>query len=71
MSSDSSTRSPWTGVSQFLPTTRRLLEFSNCKGPKEDDKEGYSSVSSGDIFTYLDIQLLLFILCHCKTALNQ
>ena len=42
MSSDSSTRSPWTGVSQFLPTTRRLLEFSNCKGPKEDDKEGYT-----------------------------
>ena len=31
MSSDSSARSPWTGLSQFLPTTSRILEFSNCQ----------------------------------------
>ena len=41
MSSDSSTRSPWTGVSQFLPTTRKLLEFSNCAGPQDSDKIVY------------------------------
>ena len=28
MSSDSSARSPWTGVSQFLPTTQKLLQVS-------------------------------------------
>jgi len=38
MSSDSSTRSPWTGVSQFLPTTQKLLQFSNKEGPKPTDK---------------------------------
>ena len=41
LSSDSSTRSPWTGVSQFLPTTRKLMEFSNCAGPKDSDKIVY------------------------------
>ena len=71
MSSDSSTRSPWTGVSQFLPTTRRLLEFSNCKGPKEDDKEGYSSVSSGNIYILRYSIILVHPVCHCKTVLNQ
>ena len=29
MSSDSSARSPWTGVSQFLPTTQKLLQVSS------------------------------------------
>ena len=28
MSTDSSARSPWTGVSQFLPTTQKLLQVS-------------------------------------------
>jgi len=41
MSSDSSARSPWTGLSQFLPTTQKLLEFSNCEGPKKTDKIVY------------------------------
>merc|ERR550534_3127999 len=35
MSSDSTARSPWTGLSQFLPTTQKLLEFSNNEGPKK------------------------------------
>jgi len=41
MSSDSSARSPWTGVSQFLPTTQKLLQFSNCKGPEPGQKIVY------------------------------
>jgi len=41
MSTDASARSPWTGLSQFLPTTRRLLEFSNKKGPSPEDKVVY------------------------------
>jgi len=41
MSSDSSARSPWTGVSQFLPTTQKILQFSNKEGPKPSDKIVY------------------------------
>ena len=33
MSTGAAARSPWTGLSQFLPTTQKLLEFSNCKVP--------------------------------------
>jgi len=41
MSSDSTTRSPWTGVSQFLPTTQKLLQFSNCSGPEPGQRIVY------------------------------
>jgi len=41
MSSDSTTHSPWTGVSQFLPTTQKILQFSNKEGPKKNDKIVY------------------------------
>jgi ethanolamine-phosphate cytidylyltransferase len=41
MSSDSSTKSPWTGVSQFLPTTSKILQFSNRTEPKKTDKIVY------------------------------
>lgn len=34
MSQDSSARSPWTGVSQFLPTTQKIIQFSEGKEPK-------------------------------------
>jgi len=41
MSSDASARSPWTGVSQFLPTTQKLLQFSNCQGPEPGQRVVY------------------------------
>jgi len=41
MSSDSTARSPWTGVSQFLPTTQKILQFSNKEGPRPTDKIVY------------------------------
>jgi ethanolamine-phosphate cytidylyltransferase len=41
MSSDATARSPWTGVSQFLPTTQKLMQFSNCKGPEPGQKIVY------------------------------
>lgn len=41
MSSDSTARSPWTGVSQFLPTTQKILQFSNKEGPRPSDKIVY------------------------------
>lgn len=41
MSQDDSARSPWTGVSQFLPTTQKILQFSNTREPKPGDKIVY------------------------------
>jgi len=41
MSSDSHARSPWTGVSQFLPTTQKILQFSNGRTPKSTDRVVY------------------------------
>lgn len=41
MSSDATARSPWTGVTQFLPTTQKLLQFSNCKGPEPGQRIVY------------------------------
>ncbi|KAJ9575806.1 hypothetical protein L9F63_007347, partial [Diploptera punctata] len=41
MGLDSSARSPWTGCSQFLPTTQKIINFSDGKAPKPDDKIVY------------------------------
>ncbi|TRY63050.1 hypothetical protein TCAL_10983 [Tigriopus californicus] len=40
-SMDGSARSPWTGVSQFLPTTQKINQFSNSRPPKPGDKIVY------------------------------
>lgn len=41
MGQDHSARSPWTGCSQFLPTTQKIIQFSDGKAPKENDKIVY------------------------------
>lgn len=41
MGQDSSARSPWTGCSQFLPTTQKIIQFSDGKAPKKGDKVVY------------------------------
>lgn len=41
MSSDPNARSPWTGVSQFLPTTHKILQFSNGRSAKPTDRVVY------------------------------
>lgn len=41
MGQDSTARSPWTGCSQFLPTTQKIIQFSDGKTPKPDDKVVY------------------------------
>jgi ethanolamine-phosphate cytidylyltransferase len=33
--------SPWTGSSQFLPTTQKIIQFSDGKAPKPGDKIVY------------------------------
>jgi len=41
MGQDSLARSPWTGCSQFLPTTQKIIQFSDGKSPKPSDRVIY------------------------------
>lgn len=41
MGQDHQARSPWTGCSQFLPTTQKIIQFSDGKSPKPTDKIVY------------------------------
>lgn len=41
MGQDSTARSPWTGCSQFLPTTQKIIQFSDGKSPQPGDKVIY------------------------------
>lgn len=41
LGTDSSARSPWTGVTQFLPTTQKIMQFSSGLSPKAGDKIVY------------------------------
>lgn len=41
MGQDRRARSPWTGVSQFLPTTQKIIQFSDGKSPQPGDKVVY------------------------------
>lgn len=38
MGQDHTATSPWTGCSQFLPTTQKIIQFSDGKAPKPTDK---------------------------------
>ncbi|CAK9296870.1 unnamed protein product [Gordionus sp. m RMFG-2023] len=38
---DKQAQSPWTGTSQFLPTTRKIIQFSSGKAPKPGDRIVY------------------------------
>ncbi|KAF4526468.1 hypothetical protein B566_EDAN014080 [Ephemera danica] len=41
MGQDSAARSPWTGCSQFLPTTQKIIQFSEGTEPKPGDRIVY------------------------------
>ena len=41
LATDPKARSPWTGLSQFLPTTQRILQFSEGKAPAPGAKIVY------------------------------
>ncbi|XP_043662278.1 ethanolamine-phosphate cytidylyltransferase-like isoform X1 [Drosophila teissieri] len=41
MGQDSAAKSPWTGCSQFLPTTQKIIQFSDGKSPNPGDKIVY------------------------------
>lgn len=41
MGQDHSATSPWTGCSQFLPTTQKIIQFSDGKSPLPGDRIVY------------------------------
>lgn len=41
MGQDHSATSPWTGCSQFLPTTQKIIQFSDGKSPQPGDRIVY------------------------------
>ena len=43
ISRDPTTHSPWTGISQFLPTTQKIIQFAEGKEPKPNDRIVYVS----------------------------
>ncbi len=43
LSTNADARSPWTGVSQFLPTTQRIMQFSNAREPRPGDRIVYAA----------------------------
>ena len=47
-------RSPYTGVSQFLPTTRKLLQFASGVEPKPGDRIVYCP-GAFDLFRILRV----------------
>lgn len=52
ISRDPTTHSPWTGISQFLPTTKKIIQFAEGKDPKPGDKIVYVD-GSFDLFRKL------------------
>jgi len=52
------TRSPYTGVSQFLPTSRRIVQFSEGREPKDDDVIVYVN-GTYDLFHVGHIRFLM------------
>lgn len=55
-------RSPYTGLMKFIPTTQKLVEFSQMKEPKSGDKIGYIS-GSFDLFRNTFSRFTLSIFC--------
>ena len=45
-------RSPWTGVSKFLPTTQKIIQFAEGKEPKPGDRIVYVA-GAFDLFRIL------------------
>lgn len=63
ISRDHSTHSPWTGISQFLPTTQKIIQFAEGKEPKPNDRIVYVS-GAFDLFRKLRDILVTYNLCN-------
>ena len=60
LSQGPSTHSPWTGVSQFLTTTNKIIQFSEGREPKPGDRIVYVA-GAFDLFRIL-LQIFVLLL---------
>ncbi|CAI9721504.1 ethanolamine-phosphate cytidylyltransferase isoform X2 [Octopus vulgaris] len=67
ISQDHSTKSPWTGVAQFLPTTKKIIQFAEGKEPSPGDKIVYVA-GAFDLFHILSYVYLLTVIILQKKA---
>jgi ethanolamine-phosphate cytidylyltransferase len=63
-SSGSSNESPYTGVSQFLPTSKKIIQFSEGREPNPGDRIGYIA-GAFDLFHVGHVDLLEEAKKHC------
>jgi len=79
LSKDSSARSPYTGTTQFLPTTQKILQFSEGKEPKPGDRIIYVA-GAFDLFHVGHVDFLervkqegdfIIVGLHTDTAVNR
>ncbi|XP_050546699.1 ethanolamine-phosphate cytidylyltransferase [Daktulosphaira vitifoliae] len=79
MGQDCLARSPWTGCSQFLPTTKKIIQFSEGTEPKPTDKVVYVA-GAFDIFHVGHLDFLekarqlgdfLIVGLHTDPVINQ
>lgn len=61
---DRQARSPYTGTSQFLPTTQRIAQFSSGCEPKPGDRIVYVA-GAFDLFRILDLNASILISALC------
>ncbi|OTF75460.1 ethanolamine-phosphate cytidylyltransferase-like protein, partial [Euroglyphus maynei] len=76
---DSSTHSPYTGISHFLPTTKKIIQFADGKDPNPNDKIIYVD-GSFDLFHVGHLDFLkearsngdfLIVGLHSDTVVNR
>lgn len=61
LGTDASARSPWTGVTQFLPTSQKIIQFSSGLTPK------VSEPNHIDTLNMISFSLIAFVLVYICT----
>ncbi|KAI8426170.1 hypothetical protein MSG28_005111, partial [Choristoneura fumiferana] len=73
LGTDHTARSPYTGCSQFLPTTQKIIQFSSGLSPKPTDKYVHEVVIgapysvTAELMDHFKVQ----VVCHGATTISR